>query len=171
MLNVMDILQYVIDCLEDYNEDNPTLEGGIEAFLTDYKNAIHNPTEINFDGFVQWQRSCLCFDYEYNSQKKKLTDWGKSEDSINNTEMDFYTAIWPYMKVVLEDYKNNNVHIYTSYASRDDITFIMQEKAIYGGKDIKLECIGFYFGEPEEAITKRYAQRGSKESLLWDVKN
>lgn len=41
--------------------------------------------------------------------------------------------------------------IYTVYAERDDITFIMKDG------DDGLKVIGFYFGEPDEEATKQFA--------------
>lgn len=45
--------------------------------------------------------------------------------------------------------KENNL-IYTVYAEKDDITFIMKES------DHNIEVVGFYFGEPDEEATKEY---------------
>lgn len=43
--------------------------------------------------------------------------------------------------------------IYTVYAKEDDMTFIMEEK------EATLAVIGFYFGEPDEAATEKFAHK------------
>ena len=40
--------------------------------------------------------------------------------------------------------------IYTVYAQNDDMTFIMKQT------DNSLECVGWYFGKPDEEATKQY---------------
>lgn len=45
--------------------------------------------------------------------------------------------------------------IYTCYASKDDITFIMED-TYKDGKVILTEVKGFYYGEPEEEATKQF---------------
>ena len=40
--------------------------------------------------------------------------------------------------------------IYTVYAEKDDMTFIIEEE----GNEITVK--GFYFGEPDEEATKKY---------------
>lgn len=157
MLNMKKIVAYIMDCLEDYDEDNRTMEAGIRRFYEDYKPCNNDSINIDFKGFINWQRSCLCFDHISQYQKNLLINWGKREDEITDIEMNFYGAIWPYFKAILEDH-NNGPKIYTVYAEKDDITFIMQETKINGGKETKVEVIGFYYGEPNEAHTKEYAK-------------
>ncbi len=43
--------------------------------------------------------------------------------------------------------------IYPVYAEKDDMTFIMKEE------ENTIECIGFYFGEPSEELTKEYQNK------------
>lgn len=47
--------------------------------------------------------------------------------------------------------------IYTVYAQQDDITFIMKET------NSKLECVGWYFGSPDEDLTAEYVGKLSAE--------
>lgn len=45
--------------------------------------------------------------------------------------------------------------IYTVYSNDSDITFIMENT--YSGDDlVSTEVKGFYFGEPEDELTKNY---------------
>lgn len=44
--------------------------------------------------------------------------------------------------------------IYTIYADKNDMTFIMEEKT--EGNKRTLSVVGFYFGEPDETATKEY---------------
>jgi hypothetical protein len=44
--------------------------------------------------------------------------------------------------------------IYTVYAEKDDLTFIMEEEEKNG--KIIVKVIGFYYGEPSEELTKEY---------------
>ena len=44
--------------------------------------------------------------------------------------------------------------IYTVYADKNDMTFIMEEKTVENKKTISV--VGFYFGEPDEKLTKEY---------------
>lgn len=44
--------------------------------------------------------------------------------------------------------------IYTVYAEKDDMTFIMEEKPSETGRT--LSVIGFYFGEPNDDDTREY---------------
>lgn len=46
--------------------------------------------------------------------------------------------------------------IYTVYAIHDDITFIMKEE------QNSMEVIGFYFGEPDEEATNKFAYKELK---------
>ena len=167
MLNIKRIIRYIVDYLEAYDDKNETLEGGIYRFLEDFKASLGNgeSNELTYDKFVKFNRSCLCFDTEYARMVELLATWGKCEDKITDVEMDFYSAIWPYLKAVLEDY-NNGPKIYTAYAEKDDITFVMQETKINGGKETKVEVIGFYYGEPNEAHTKEYAKNHNLVAIL-----
>ena len=45
--------------------------------------------------------------------------------------------------------------IYTVYAEKDDMTFIMEEKNEVGKR--KLSVIGFYFGEPNDENTEDFS--------------
>ena len=44
--------------------------------------------------------------------------------------------------------------IYTVYAEKDDLTFIMQDTEREGKTIVKV--IGFYYGEPSEELTEEY---------------
>lgn len=44
--------------------------------------------------------------------------------------------------------------ITTVYAKEDDMTFIMETTPDENG--VRLECVGWYFGEPDEKMTKNY---------------
>ncbi len=44
--------------------------------------------------------------------------------------------------------------IYTVYAEKDDMTFIMEEKPLEDKR--LLSVIGFYFGKPDDEATKQY---------------
>ena len=46
--------------------------------------------------------------------------------------------------------------IYTTYAEATDMTFIMQDTYSAIGDVISVECVGWYFGEPDEFATKMY---------------
>jgi hypothetical protein len=162
MLNAKKIVAYIVDCLEDYDEDDRAIEAGVKRFYEDYKSCNNN-FNIDFKGFIDWQRSCLCFEYRNEYQKNLLINWGKRENEITDIEMDFYAVIWPYFKAILEDYCNGP-RVYTVYAEKDDITFIMQEAKINGGKETKVEVIGFYYGEPNEVHTKEH--KGKMAAIL-----
>ena len=47
--------------------------------------------------------------------------------------------------------------IYTVYAQNDDMTFIMKQT------DGKLECVGWYFGDPDEELTEQYVGKLAAE--------
>lgn len=49
-----------------------------------------------------------------------------------------------------------NVRIFTIYAGRDDITFIMEELLDDDDTTISLECKGFHFGRPEPKCVLDY---------------
>lgn len=48
-----------------------------------------------------------------------------------------------------------NKHIYTVYAKQDDMTFIMEEHD-EGIGPVSIECVGWYFGEPDEDATESF---------------
>ncbi len=52
--------------------------------------------------------------------------------------------------------------IYTVYAEKDDLTFIMEET------DKTLSVVGFYFGEPDDAATEQF--RGNTTAFIRDNK-
>lgn len=53
--------------------------------------------------------------------------------------------------------KQHEKDIYTVYSSGSDMTFIMQDTLQKDTQDIiSIEVIGFYFGEPDEELTKQY---------------
>jgi hypothetical protein len=44
--------------------------------------------------------------------------------------------------------------IYTAYAEKDDLTFIMEETEKDGKTTVTV--VGFYYGEPSEELTEEY---------------
>ncbi len=46
--------------------------------------------------------------------------------------------------------------IYTTYAKGTDMTFIMLDTYDKFGGVTSVECVGWYFGEPDEFATKMY---------------
>ena len=46
-----------------------------------------------------------------------------------------------------------NEEIFTVYADRDDITFIMKDTFDENGNPYRTEVIGWYYGEPDEKNT------------------
>lgn len=42
------------------------------------------------------------------------------------------------------------------YCEKDDMTFIMQDSYDENGTLVKQACVGWYYGEPEKNLTKRY---------------
>ena len=46
--------------------------------------------------------------------------------------------------------------IYTTYAEKADMTFIMCDTFDKVGEVVSVECIGWYFGKPDETATKMY---------------
>ena len=49
-----------------------------------------------------------------------------------------------------------NVKIYTVYAEKEDLTFILKETRDNKGNPVSTECVGFYYGEPNERDTTNY---------------
>ena len=47
--------------------------------------------------------------------------------------------------------------IYTAYAERNDITFIMKDTFDESGELCQTECIGWHYGEPDDLIDKMYS--------------
>lgn len=46
--------------------------------------------------------------------------------------------------------------IYTAYAERDDITFIMEEKYNKDGEITSTTVVGWHYGKPDRKITPNY---------------
>lgn len=46
--------------------------------------------------------------------------------------------------------------IYTVYAQHDDMTFILKDVHDENNNVVSTECVGFYFGEPNEAATEEF---------------
>lgn len=44
---------------------------------------------------------------------------------------------------------------YTAYSVEHDMTFIMRD-TVFNGKTVSTECVGWYYGQPEEATTIQY---------------
>lgn len=44
--------------------------------------------------------------------------------------------------------------LYSVYADRDDITFVMEDTINENGEITATECVGFYYGEPTEEDTQ-----------------
>lgn len=49
---------------------------------------------------------------------------------------------------------SSSIKIYTVYAEKDDMTFIMEEKEDADNRTISV--VGFYFGSPDESATSEY---------------
>ncbi len=47
--------------------------------------------------------------------------------------------------------------IYTAYANRNDITFIMKDTFDESGELRQTECIGWYYGEPDDLANKTFS--------------
>lgn len=47
----------------------------------------------------------------------------------------------------------------TAYAADSDMTFIIENTYDEDDEILKIEVVGFYFGEPDEEATKMYADR------------
>ena len=47
--------------------------------------------------------------------------------------------------------------LYTAYAPANDMTFIMVDTFDEDGAPMATECIGWYFGEPNEEATNAFA--------------
>jgi hypothetical protein len=45
---------------------------------------------------------------------------------------------------------------YTAYAPDADMTFIMEDTYDENDNIISTECIGFYYGEPDDQLTEQY---------------
>lgn len=45
-------------------------------------------------------------------------------------------------------------NIYAVYSQEGDMTFIMRDTFDKDGEPKSTECVGFYFGEPDESSTK-----------------
>ena len=56
--------------------------------------------------------------------------------------------------------KRTEKRIYTVYAEKDDMTFIMAEDYA------ETECVGWYFGEPDPELTETY--KGSLRAVYED---
>lgn len=59
--------------------------------------------------------------------------------------------------------------IYTVYAEKDDITFIMEQTEDKMRCDAKIEVIGFYFGEPNKESTKKFAGKSQATITLAEM--
>jgi hypothetical protein len=46
-------------------------------------------------------------------------------------------------------------HIYTVYAKNHDMTFIMED-TYHNGEVITTECVGWYWGEPNDEATQEF---------------
>ena len=58
-----------------------------------------------------------------------------------------------------------NTKLRTCYAQSDDMTFICREEYDADGNAISTEVVGFYYGEPEDELTKIYADNLRAEYL------
>ena len=54
--------------------------------------------------------------------------------------------------------------IYTVYAEKDDMTFIMEQTEDNMKCEAKIEVVGFYFGEPNKESTKKFV--GKRQATL-----
>ena len=71
-----------------------------------------------------------------------LAEMEKAFDTIAN-------CLWKQLEL---ERKPISVH----YCEKDDMTFIMQVSYDENGTLIKQACVGWYYGEPEKNLTKRY---------------
>lgn len=46
--------------------------------------------------------------------------------------------------------------LYSTYAKNDDMTFIMEDTYNEDGEIISTECVGFYFGEPNDESNTQF---------------
>lgn len=50
--------------------------------------------------------------------------------------------------------------IETAYAPANDITFIMEYTYTDNGEPVTVECVGWYYGEPNADAVKKYYRSG-----------
>lgn len=65
-----------------------------------------------------------------------------------------FTDIWG-LGLDRKEGKAMKKEIYTVHGENDDLTFIMEDTYI-DDKCYSTECVGFYFGAPDEELTKQY---------------
>lgn len=46
--------------------------------------------------------------------------------------------------------------IYTAFAPHNDITFIMEDTYDESGEIVTTECVGWYYGEPNDEATQTF---------------
>lgn len=66
------------------------------------------------------------------------------------------------MKMMIKNlftFKRVEEHIETAYSSEADITFIIKYTTL-GNDNVRMEIIGFYFGEPDENATQIFKDKG-----------
>lgn len=68
----------------------------------------------------------------------------------NHTEICPRCGVIEAVDIFLESSKSVEAEVYTAYSHEADITFIMEDK----GKTTKV--VGFYYGEPDEELTRQY---------------
>lgn len=50
--------------------------------------------------------------------------------------------------------------IYATYAQSDDSTFVMKSTYNDDGEVCRIECVGWYCGEPDDEMTQRFSHGG-----------
>ena len=92
--------------------------------------------------------------------KIDLDDWkGVLEDDPTATHVQRHISALEKMIEAAEAELNTiRVRLYGAYAEADDMTFVMEDTTV-DGKCVKLECVGWYCGEPNDDDNKKYADR------------
>lgn len=86
------------------------------------------------------------------------------EEALNNSRAtEIYADVFSgsFDEIPLEEWcyrmiRELSTKTYTVYADRDDMTFIMRDTVNGDGK-AETECIGWYYGKPNEKDTEHYA--------------
>lgn len=88
----------------------------------------------------------ICIE-QYNTSGGDIDYAGLGESSLN------------VMRVLLNkipDPTKYTLKINTTYSASDDMTFILEEVYDKDGNPVSTECVGFYYGEPNEIDTNSY---------------
>ena len=92
--------------------------------------------------------------------KIDLDDWKDvledDPDSLNTKR--HISALEKMIEAAEAELNTIRTQTYEAYAEEHDTTYIMEETLV-DGQVIKLECIGWYCGEPNAEDTKKYGDR------------